>query len=63
MGADFAVPDTVRPEPPKLEALFAVPDRFWAGQRLCDPPVWPVFLSGAPNELYEPFYDPPVEML
>ena len=42
----------------KLEALFTVPDRFWAGQRLCDPPVWPVFRSGAPNEFYGHFYDP-----
>ena len=26
------------------------------------PPVWPVFLSDAPNELYSPFYNP-LEML
>ena len=43
--------------------LFAVPDRFWAGQRLCDPLVRPVFLSGALKELYGPFYDSLVEML
>ena len=46
-----------------LEALFVVPDRFWAGRRLCDPPVWPVFLSGALKELYGPFYDPPGDAL
>ena len=48
----------LRRQPPKLEAMFAVPDRFWAGQRLYDPPVWPVFLSGTPKGLYGPFYDP-----
>ena len=26
-----------RRQPPNLEALFAVPDRFWAGQKFCDP--------------------------
>ena len=47
-----------RRQRPKLEALFAAPDRFWAGQRLCDHPVWPIFLSGALNKLYGPFTTP-----
>ena len=42
---------TTRRQPPTLEALLAVPDRFWDGQSLYDPTVWPVFLSGAPMEL------------
>ena len=54
-----------RRQPPKLEVLFAVPDRFSAGRELYNPPVWHVFLSGALKEFYGPFYDPPnpVEML
>ena len=52
-----------RRQPPKLEALFAVPDRFWARQGALRPPVWPVFLSDALKELYGPLLRPPVEML
>ena len=40
-----------RREPLNLEALLAVSDGFWAGQTLCDPSVWPVFLFGAIMEL------------
>ena len=49
-------------QPPKLEARLAVSDRVWAGQRLYDPLMWPIFLSGTPKGLYRPFYDPPVEI-
>ena len=37
---------TPRRQPTTLETLLAVLDSFWPGQSLCDPAVWPVFLSG-----------------
>ena len=42
----------------ELEALFAVPDRFWAGQRLCDPRCGMFFGQAPQMSFTAPFMTP-----